>query len=80
MTVPRLQALRSVGTHGRVCNVLEGNHALKLAATYRLHSYLNPLLTLTADYRDATLAGVMRPSQSSDRNCWHYFEPASKAP
>jgi len=53
-----------LGRSGRL-NVLEGNNALNLAATRGLRSYLNPFLTLTADYRDVTLTGGMTPSANS---------------
>ncbi len=55
----------SVQVDGGAFNVREGNHALNLAAIYGLGSYLNPFVTLTADYRDATLTAGMSPSANS---------------
>jgi hypothetical protein len=57
--------IESVQVDGGAFNVREGNHALNLAAIYGLRSYLNPLITLTADYRDATLTAGMSPSANS---------------
>src|SRR5580693_5518235 len=48
-------ALESVATDGGAFNVLEGNHALNLAATYGLRPQLNRFVTLTGDYRDIDL-------------------------
>ncbi len=55
----------SVQVDGGAFNVREGNHALNLAAIYGLRSYLNPFITLTTDYRDATLTAGMSPSADS---------------
>jgi hypothetical protein len=55
----------SVQVDGGAYNVREGNHALNLAAIYGLRSYLNPFVSLTADYRDATLTAGMSPSANS---------------
>ena len=57
--------IESVQVDGGAFNVREGNHALNLAATYGLRSYLNPFITLTADYRDATLTAGVSPSTNS---------------
>jgi len=57
--------IESVQVDGGAFNVREGNHALNLAAIYGLRSYLNPSITLTADYRDATLTAGMSPSADS---------------
>ena len=57
--------IESVQVDGGAFNVREGNHALNLAAIYGLRSYLNPFITLTADYRDATLTAGMSPSADS---------------
>ena len=54
--------LGSVGTDGGAFNVLEGNHALNMAATYSLHPRVNRFLTLTGDYRDIDLAVGLAPS------------------
>lgn len=50
---------------GGAYNVREGNHALNLGAVYDLRSYLNPFVSLTADYRDATLTAGMSSSPTS---------------
>jgi hypothetical protein len=55
-------ALGSVAIDGGAFNVLEGNHALNLAATYGLRQHLRPFLTLTGDYRDADLTAGIAPS------------------
>lgn len=57
--------IESVQVDGGAYNVREGNHALNLAAIYGLRSYLNPFITLTADYRDITLTAGMSPSADS---------------
>jgi hypothetical protein len=55
-------SLSSVTTDGGAFNVLEGNHALNLAATYGLHPQLSRFLTLTGDYRNADLTAGFAPS------------------
>ncbi|MGA2697105.1 MAG: TonB-dependent receptor [Terriglobales bacterium] len=55
----------SVQIDGGAYNVREGDHALNLAAIYGLRSYLNPFVSLTTDYRDATLSAGMSPSPNS---------------
>ncbi len=57
--------IESVQVDGGAFNVREGNHALNLGAIYGLRSYLNPFVSLTADYRDATLTAGMSPSANS---------------
>lgn len=57
--------IESVQVDGGAFNVREGNHALNLAAIYGLRSYLNPFITLTADYRDATVTAGMSLSADS---------------
>src|SRR5580700_6926155 len=59
------EVLESVQIDGGAFNVREGNHSVDLAAAYGLRSYLNPFITLTADYRDATLTAGMSPSTDS---------------
>jgi hypothetical protein len=54
-------ALGSVGTDGGAFNVLEGDHALNMAATYSLRSRLQRFLTLTGDYRDIDLTAAFAP-------------------
>ncbi len=60
-------ALGSVATDGGAFNVLEGNHALNLAATYRLRPQLNRFVTLTGDYRDLDLTGGLAPSDPAKK-------------
>jgi hypothetical protein len=60
-------ALSSVATDGGAFNVLEGNHALNLAATYNLRPQLQRFLTLTGDYRDIDLTAGFAPSNSANR-------------
>ncbi len=58
-------AIESVQVDGGAFNVLEGNHALNLAAIYGLRSHLNPFLTLTGDDRDITATTGFSPSANS---------------
>jgi hypothetical protein len=60
-------ALGSVGTDGGAYNVLEGNHALNMAATYSLRPRLQSFLTLTGDDRDADLTAGIAPSDAAKR-------------
>jgi len=60
-------ALGSVGTDGGAYNVLEGNHALNMAATYSLRPRLQSFLTLTGDDRDADLTAGIAPSDATKR-------------
>jgi Carboxypeptidase regulatory-like domain len=62
-------ALGSVTTDGGAFNVLEGNHALNLAATYGLRPQLSRFLTLTGDYRDADLTAGFAPKDPA-RKAW----------
>ncbi|MBV9182478.1 MAG: carboxypeptidase regulatory-like domain-containing protein, partial [Acidobacteria bacterium] len=57
--------IESVQIDGGAYNVREGNHALNLAAIYGLRSSLNPFVSLTADYHDATLTAGMSPSPNT---------------
>jgi hypothetical protein len=54
-------ALGSVTTDGGAFNVLEGNHALNLAATYGVRPQLSRFITLTGDDRDADLTAALAP-------------------
>ena len=54
--------LDSVATDGGAFNVLEGNHALNLAAIYGLRPRLKRFVTLTGDYRDADLTVGLVPA------------------
>jgi hypothetical protein len=60
-------ALGSVGTDGGAYNVLEGDHALNMAATYSLRPQLQRFLTLTGDYRDIDLTAGFAPSDTSKK-------------
>jgi hypothetical protein len=60
-------ALGSVATDGGAFNVLEGNHALNLAATYGLRPQLNRFVTLTGDYRDVDLTGGFAPADPAKK-------------
>lgn len=59
--------LGSVGTDGGAFNVLEGNHALNMAATYSLRSQVRSFITLTGDYRDIDLAAGLAPSDPAKK-------------
>ncbi len=65
--------LGDVATDGGAYNVLEGNHALNLAATYSLRPRIRRFLTLTGDYRDADLAAGIAPSDPGKKE-WAAFE------
>jgi hypothetical protein len=60
-------ALANVATDGGAFNVLEGDHALNLAATYSLRPRVQPALTLTGDYRDLDLAASFAPSDAAKK-------------
>ncbi|MGA3010317.1 MAG: carboxypeptidase-like regulatory domain-containing protein [Terracidiphilus sp.] len=60
-------ALGSVTTDGGAFNVLEGNHALNLAATYNPRTQLSRFVTLTGDYRDADLTAGFAPRDSQKK-------------
>ncbi len=60
-------ALGSVESDGGAFNVLEGNHALNLAATYSLRPRLSRFLTLTGDARDADLTAGFAPADSTKK-------------
>ena len=62
-----LGALRGVETDGGAFNVLEGNHALNLAATYLLRPQLKRFITLTGDYRDIDLTIGLAPSDPAKK-------------
>jgi len=65
--------LGSITTDGGAFNVLEGNHALNLAATYGLRPRLNRFLTLTGDYRDTDLTAGFAP-KNPDKRAWLAIE------
>jgi Carboxypeptidase regulatory-like domain len=60
-------ALGSVATDGGAYNVLEGNHALNLGATYGVRPRLSHFLALTGDYRDADLTAGLAPSDPAKK-------------
>jgi hypothetical protein len=60
-------ALGSVATDGGAFNVLEGNHALNLAAAYNLRPQLSRSLTLTGDYRDMDLTAGFAPPDAAKK-------------
>ncbi len=60
-------ALGSVGTDGGAYNVLEGDHALNMAAAYSFRPQLQRFLTLTGDYRDLDVTAAFAPSNSSKK-------------
>lgn len=59
--------LGSVETDGGAFNVLEGNHALNLAAIYSLRPGLRRFVTLTGDDRDMDLTAAFVPSDPGKR-------------
>jgi hypothetical protein len=66
-------ALGSVTTDGGAFNVLEGNHALNLAASYGLRPQLSRFLTLTGDSRDADLTAGLAP-RNPEKKEWLALE------
>jgi hypothetical protein len=66
-------ALGSVGTDGGAYNVLEGDHALDMAATYSLRPQLQRFVTLTGDYRDLDLTGGFAPADATKKE-WVVLE------
>ena len=59
------QVLESVQINGGAFNVREGNHSVNLAATYGLHSSLDPFLTVTGDQRDIDLTAGLSAGPES---------------
>ena len=59
--------LGSVSTDGGAYSVLEGNHALNMAATYGLRSQMQPFITLTGDGRDADLTLGLAPPYAANK-------------
>src|ERR1700685_4207862 len=64
------EVLESVQIDGGAFNVREGNHSVNLAATYGLRSRLDPVITVTGDYRDIDVVAGLSPSPRS----WLAFE------
>ncbi|MBA3914378.1 MAG: hypothetical protein H0X25_11135 [Acidobacteriales bacterium] len=69
------QTISSVEVNGGAFNVLEGNHALNLGATYNLTQNLVPFVNVTADYRDIDLVAGLGRSHT-DVNEWVLLEAA----
>jgi len=60
-------ALAGVTTDGGAFNVLEGNHALNLAATYLPRQQMSNFVTLTGDYRDIDMTAGFAPKDPAKR-------------
>jgi hypothetical protein len=60
-------ALAGVTTDGGAFNVLEGNHALNLAATYMPRQQMTNFVTLSGDYRDIDMTAGFAPENSAKR-------------
>ena len=60
-------ALAGVTTDGGAFNVLEGNHALNLAATYMPRQQMANFVTLTGDYRDLDMTAGFAPKNTAKR-------------
>jgi Carboxypeptidase regulatory-like domain len=59
------EVIESVEVEGGAFNVREGNHSVNLSATYGLRSHLDPLLTVTGDYRDLDVVTGLSPTPNS---------------
>jgi hypothetical protein len=57
--------LADVQVDGGSFNVLEGNHAVNVAATYALRSKIDPFVTVAGDYRDIDFAAGASPGNTS---------------
>jgi hypothetical protein len=60
-------ALAGVTTDGGAFNVLEGNHALNLAATYLPRQQMKNFVTLTGDYRDTDMTAGFAPKNPAKK-------------
>jgi hypothetical protein len=60
-------ALAGVTTDGGAFNVLEGNHALNLAATYMPRQQMTNFVTLSGDYRDIDMTAGFAPKNAAKR-------------
>jgi hypothetical protein len=69
-------ALAGVTTDGGAFNVLEGNHALNLAATYLPRQQMRNFVTLTGDYRDMDMTAGFAPENAAKRE-WVALEANS---
>jgi hypothetical protein len=59
------EILQSVQVDGGAYNVLQGNHAVNLAAIYGFRSHLDPFITVTGDERDIDVVTGFSPSPES---------------
>ena len=66
-------ALGSVTTDGGAFNVLEGNHALNLAATYIPRQQMTSFVTITGDHRDIDMTAGIAPKNLT-RHEWVAME------
>jgi hypothetical protein len=66
-------ALAGVSTDGGAFNVLEGNHALNLAATYLPRPQMTNFVTLTGDYRDLDMTAGFAP-KNQEKQEWVALE------
>ena len=66
-------AIESVVVDGAAFNVREGNNAVNAAIIFGLRDRIEPMLRLTADYRDVNLVGGWSPSNPSNKS-WIGFE------
>ena len=69
------QVISGVQVDGGAFNVLEGKHALNLAAAYTLRSHVGPFLEITCDYRDVDVVSGFSPS-SPQTPAWIVLEAA----
>jgi len=60
-------ALAGVTTDGGAFNVLKGNHALNLAATYMPRQQMKNFVTLTSDYRDLDMTAGFAPKNAAKK-------------
>ena len=70
------QVISGVQVDGGAFNVLEGNHALNLAAAYTLRSHIDSFLEITGDYRDLDVVSGFGPS-NPQTPAWIVLEAAA---
>ena len=61
-------AIESVQTDGGAFNVREGNNSVNSAITFGLRDRLEPLIRLTADYRDVNLVAGWSPQNPANKS------------
>ena len=66
-------AIESVQTDGGAFNVREGNNSVNAAAIFGLRDRLEPMIRLTADYRDVDLVAGWSPANPATKG-WIGFE------